>query len=138
MESLHHYRCLQLWVAKFNRVIGPFLFPIGEIILMVLSTLGIVGVIRYPGVVGLVVGNIGITAYVILYSVLRFSATVHTRSEEVIGRWKCRARGPFARQLRTLRPVSVTVGSYFFVDMGLILTATAMIVDNSITLLLVE
>jgi len=138
-EALRYYHWYELWFAKANRVYGRLLFPAAQVILIILSTLGVVGSIKYDGVVRLMVSNIGAMAYIILYVVLRLSSMSNSRSLAAIQRWKSEAFNAHERRaVRALRPLRIYIGTYCFVDMCLILTTTNMIIDNSISILLLE
>ena len=137
-ETIKYYRWLQLWIAKLNRIYSPLLLPVTQILLITLSTLGVVGIIKYDGFIRLMVGSVGATTFIILYLLLRLFGTLNMRSDNVIKCWKAEIRNPQARRaVRALGLVRIDIGSFYFGDMGLILTSVNIIFNISISVLLV-
>ena len=64
-------------------------------------------------------------------------ASVHDYSKDVLFQWRqCRReRAWIWRFLRSTPPVSISLGSYFIADKGLVLTSLSIVAENSVSLL---
>ena len=82
-----------------------------------------------------VVTCVGATVTMVIFSSL---ADVHAYSAEMLTSFKHLPLRDawFRRFMRSVRPVGVMVGSYFEADKGLVMTIAGIIVDNTVSLLI--
>ena len=79
-----------------------------------------------------VIGFVGTTVFLSLFSSL---ADVHERFEAMTSSWrKLHLQDTWMKQfLRSVKPRGIMVGSYFEVDKGLVMTLAGIIVDNTVS-----
>ena len=128
-----HRRYAQCSNSNFRWIIA-----ITEALITTFAVISFGAAAKTDGLVALraLVVGLGVTSIFLLF--IKNMAEVHEHFEAMLSSWR-RLPGQDAwmrRFLRSTRPRGITVGNYFTVDRGLVLTVAGIIINNTVTVLM--
>ena len=134
----HLYHALEILRVKHGAALGP---PIAahKIPFALVIIRGIYGALKGEGLVRILQGVVGGSAWLYLHLAFRALGSIHDTSDEAL-RVSRRMNGNswFRRFLRSCKPLKVSVGGLYYVDKGMPLTLAGIILESTVNLLIAE
>ena len=140
MAGARKYRQLEVVLQYLNRAYSPMIYPSTEYILVGVIIFALVGALKSEGPMQYGLGFIALACYLALAATFRSAAEFHARSQKLLQNWRGilnRHDPAEPRILKTFPELKLKIGSFGFVDTTLILTLSGVILDNSISFLII-
>ena len=138
--QLRKYKALAI-LLRIKDDMAVIALPAGKFVVILPACYALYAVVRIGGIIALFAGVYAIDTILVLEVILNLNAQVWIGSwnlkEEMM---KCvgNRNSVLAKQVRGTNILKVSLGHLYFVDKGLVLTVLAIIVQNSINVLLLN
>ena len=112
-----------------------------EIILIMIITVCFFASIRISdGLLATRLCVVAVVSTVVTLGIFSAMAEVHADFQNMATSWKCLPMRDawFRRYMKCVKPIGLKVGSYFVADKGLVMTIAGIIVDNTVSLLMLR
>jgi hypothetical protein len=137
--AVEKYRHLDLILKYLNLAYSQVIYPSLEYIVVAIVVLAFVGAFRIHGVIRYALGIIAFICYMALLITFRSAAVFHKWSQIIRYRWRTFPVDKNIQRLyKNLRELKLMMGSFGFVDTTHILTITGIILDSSISFLIIK
>ena len=110
------------------------------IMILLLTAIFFAGVRTSDGLLAVRLCIVACVAFTICLIMFNSMADIHAEFQQMVTSWKYLPLRDawFRRFMRSVRPIGIMVGSYFEADKGLVMTIAGIIVDNTVSLLMLE
>ena len=129
------YRTMQALQAAFDHCFQVLLLPSHKALITSVAVLGTYGAIKVHGPRSLLMAGLGTAVSAHLARYFRIGGKLYSTSNEVLGSWNYRGKGPVKKFIRSCRPLSLRVGYFYVVRRTTVLVLFGVIINSTITLL---
>ncbi|CAG7723805.1 unnamed protein product [Allacma fusca] len=141
LRTPHHffkvYRNFQVLMKHDLPFYGAFVLPSCQFLFIICAICSTHGAIRMTGIFSLMLFSISIMCLTFLGGFFSLLGSYNEFSTGTMFLWKSHVsrRGSHRQRLRSLSPIRVNVGEFYYADKGMVLTMYAVIFENTVNLL---
>lgn len=128
-------RKLQILTGEFNALLRWVLWGV-QGTLIVAAVFGICGAMWCEGARKVHLGVVAVACISFIAVIYTKLASILDDSSETLVQWRhCRDQKAWmSRFLRSMPPIRVRIGAYFYADKAIVLTSLGIVVDNAVSL----